>query len=345
MFYNTDYDDELKETSGTDESAVEQAAAAVADAVARAGYASELYGVHGDDLDSHFSMLRDTRPDLVFNLVESMRGTTRNEPLFPAVLEMLEIPFTGPGPLSLRLCLHKDRGRDVLTGAGVSIPGGMIVRDTRDFDSAACRALEFPSFVKLSREDASIGIEAANVVDDRAALIDRSTALLQKYNQPVVVERFIEGREVNVTILGNSLDTRALPLHEIDFGKMPAGSPHIVSYAAKWDEEHPDYAGTLPVPLEGISESLAAAIEKTAIDAFGALELCDFGRVDLRIDANENVFVIDVNPNCDLSPDAGVARAALSAGLEYHQLIGRICEIAWRRHGKELTAHSSARAV
>ena len=263
-----------------------------------------------------------------------MRGTTRNEPLFPALLELLEIPFTGPGPLSLRLCLHKDRSRDVLMGAGVRIPPGFVIRSLSDLEGSDLEGLEYPFFVKLSREDASIGIEASNVAHDAAALRKRAAELLEKYRQPVMAERFIRGREVNVTVLGNDDEIGVLPLHEIDFGKMPGDRPHIVSYAAKWDENHPDYAGTLPVPLEGVNDEAAAEIKATAIAAFEALELCDFGRVDLRLDEGGVPYVIDVNPNCDLSPDAGVARAARAAGLDYHQLIGRICEIAWRRHEK-----------
>lgn len=342
--YNTDYDAELKEASGSDVSAVEQAAAAVAKAVRDAGFTSELHGVHGDDLDAHFARLRDDPPDLVFNLVESMRGTTSNEPLFPAVLEMLEIAFTGPGPMCLRLCLHKDRSRDVLAAEGVTIPGGFIIRSTEDLRSERLDALSYPYFVKLSREDASIGIEAANVAADSTALVARATALLRKYKQPVVAEQYISGREVNVTVIGNGDEIGILPLHEIDFGKMPEGSPHIVSYAAKWDEDHPDYRGTLPVPLVGASPEVESEIERTAIAAFNALELRDFARVDLRIDDSGTAYVIDVNPNCDLSSDAGVARAALAGGLEYHQLIGRICEIAWRRHEQESANDQTARA-
>ncbi len=134
VVYNTDYDAELKEISGSDVSAVQQAAAAVAAAVLSAGYEGELLGVHGRDLGEHIALWQREPPDLVFNLVESMCGTTRNEPLFPGLLEMFGIPFTGPGPLCLRLCLHKDRGRDVLTGAGINIPEGFVIASLSDLD-------------------------------------------------------------------------------------------------------------------------------------------------------------------------------------------------------------------
>ena len=340
VLYNTDYDDELKAQSGADVSAVEEASRAVADAVGAAGFESELFGVHGDDLDIVFRRLADDPPDLAFNLVESLRGTTRNEPLMPALLELLEIPYTGPGPLTLQLCLHKDRAREVLANAGVPIPEGRVIAGPEDL--ADLEALEYPSFVKLAREDASIGIEASNVAVDPGGLERRALELIERYRQPVVVERFIDGREVNVTVIGNPGALEILPLHEIDFAAMPAGSPHILSYAAKWNEDHPDYAGTLPVPLRDADPELVAAIGSVARAAFEALELADFGRVDLRIDHRGRPYVIDVNPNCDLSPGAGVARAAAHAGLDYPQLVGRICEIAlrrWRRHVDQHPAH------
>jgi D-alanine-D-alanine ligase len=332
VLYNTDYDDELKAESGADVSAVEEAARAVAAAVAAAGFDSDILGVHGDDLDRVFRRLADRPPDLVFNLVESLRGTTRNEPLMAALLELLEIPFTGPGPMPLRLCLHKDRARQILEGAGVTIPEGFVITSRADLDPERLAGLAYPMFLKLSREDASIGIEASNVATDPGGLARRAAQLLDQYRQPLIAERFIDGREVNVTVIGNPGSLEVLPLHEIDFGAMPDGSPHIISYAAKWDDAHPDYAGTLPVPLRDPDPALAALIESVSRAAFEALELADYARVDLRIDAAGKPHVIDVNPNCDLSPGAGVARAAAAGGLEYPRLIGRICEIAWRRH-------------
>src|SRR5262249_42120384 len=130
---------------------------------------------------------------------------------------------------------------------------------------------------------------------------------------------------------GTGHEPGALPLHEIDFGAMPGDRPNIVSYAAKWDEAHVDYAGTKPVPLRAASAALVGAAEATARAAWTALGLRDYGRVDLRIDAAGAPWVIDVNPNCDLSPDAGVTRAAAAAGMSHVELIDQIARLAWRR--------------
>jgi D-alanine-D-alanine ligase len=156
--------------------------------------------------------------------------------------------------------------------------------------------------------------------------------MIGEYRQAVLAERYIAGREVNVTLVGNGNELRVLPPHEIDFGAMPSDRPHIVSYAAKWDERHVDYVGTKPVPLRASTPELLAKIESVARAAWTALGLRDYGRVDLRIDEVGEPWVIDINPNCDISPDAGAARAAAAAGLPYDDFVSAIAMTAWRRY-------------
>jgi D-alanine-D-alanine ligase len=336
VLYNTDYDEELIAASKVDVSEVKAAAMAVHRAVAAFGLDAELAGVHGRDLEELIVRLRHDPPDLVFNLCESLCGDTRNEVVIPAVLDMMGVAYTGPGPLAIGLCLHKDRTKGVLHQRGLPTPPGIVVTGEAELDDPTdplgLGALAYPYFLKLVREDASVGIEAGNLVADRPALIRRARELLAGFKQPVLCERFIAGREVNVTVLGNDEGARALPLHEIDFGKMPLGRPRILTYAAKWDEKHVDYEGSKPVPMRDIAPDVARAVEAAAVQSFRALGLRDFGRVDLRIDEAGQPWVIDVNPNCDLSPDAGFSRAARAAGFDYPQIIGRICELGWERH-------------
>jgi D-alanine-D-alanine ligase len=314
-------------------SAVRESAMAVTQGVADFGLESELIGVHGRDLPEVITRLASNPPDLVFNLCESLAGDCRNEAVIPSILDMLKVPYTGTDAIGLGLCLHKDRAKHILHGQGISAPPHIIVSDPAELDDPP--DLDYPYFLKLAHEDASIGIEPSNKVTDIGELRTRATELIGKYKQPVICERYIAGREVNVTVMGNSDDTRVLPLHEIDFSAMPDDRPHIVSYAAKWDENHVDYEGTKPVPMKNLTAELERAITATSVDAFGALGLRDFGRVDLRIDADGVPWVIDVNPNCDISPDAGVARAARHADIDYPNLVGMICEIAWRRYADD----------
>ena len=343
VLYNCDFDVQVANIDAPtedekDRSAVKRAANDVRDAVEAYGYEALISGVAGDDIAGCLNQIRELNPDLIFNLTESLNQDSRNEIVFPAVLEMLGIPFTGSGALGLGLCLHKPKAKDILRARGVPTPASCVLERARD---AAGVDLPYPLFVKLAHEDASVGIRHDNVLHNKRALVRRVRALLEEYHQPVLIERYIEGREVNVTLLGNAR-VSVLPFHEIDFSKLPPDRPRIVSYAAKWDESSPEYMGTVPVPVKDISPITMAAIERAAVAAFRALELRDYGRVDFRIAEDGTPYVIDVNPNCDISPDAGVARAARAGGMKYPQLIGRICDIAWERYRN---AHSKARAA
>ena len=329
VLFNTDYDAELT-GPGIDVSSVEISARAITGALRDAGYNVELLGVEGTDVFEVLSSLRASKPDLVFNLCESMAGDPRNEPTFVGLLDVFKIPYTGGDLLSLASCLYKRRTKEILQARGIPSPPYRVLENLAALADPTLDALDYPWFLKLEHEDASVGITEANLVTDPAALRKRATELMAEFSQPVLAERYIDGREINVTLIGNGAELEMLPLHEIDFAAMPRDRPRIVSYAAKWEETHVDYAGTKPVPLRDAAPALVAAVESTARAAWEALGLRDFGRVDLRVDAH-GPWVIDINPNCDISPDAGVARSAAVAGISYTQLIDKIANVAWRR--------------
>lgn len=331
VLYNTDYDAELVADPAIDVSAVESSARAITTALDESGYDTELIGIHGTDVFEVLTGVRERRPDLVFNLCESMAGEPRNEPTFVGLLDLFSIPYTGTDLLGLASCLYKQRAKEILTARGVPTPPYRHLADRAALADPGLDALDYPWFVKLAHEDASVGITEENFVATPAALRKRARDMMDEFQQPILAERYIAGREVNVTLLGNGRDLRVLPLHEIDFAAMPGDRPKIVSYAAKWEENHIDYAGTKPVPLRGSTPELVEAIERAARASWEALGLRDYGRVDLRIDAAGTPWVIDVNPNCDISPDAGVARAAQVAGLSYPALVDEIARVAWRR--------------
>lgn len=329
VLYNTDYDEEqAKQTP--DLTSVRDSAKAIASALHESGYTVELTGVHGVEVYSVLDRIRVNRPDLLFNLCESMDNDSRNEPTFAGLLDLMKIPYTGADLLALASCLHKHRTKEILDAHGVPTPPYRILRTEADLEAAT--GLDFPWFVKLGHEDASLGITEANVVRSHADLVARTRELWAEFHEPVLAERFIDGREVNVTVFGSRANTQVLPLHEIDFGAMPSDRPRIVSFAAKWDERHVDYAGTKPVPLRNITPDVVANIERVAQAAYRAVDLRDYGRVDIRVDSGGIPWVIDVNPNPDISPDAGVCRAAAAAGMNYPQMVARIAELALARY-------------
>jgi D-alanine-D-alanine ligase len=332
VLYNTDYDAEQAANAGNpDATSVRESAKAIVSALIETGYTVELLGVHGVEVYAVLAQLRANKPDLLFNLCESMDGDPRNEPTFAGLLDLFGIPYTGANLLALATCLYKHRTKDVLIAHEVPTPPYRMLRGEADLADPTLDTLDYPWFVKLAHEDASLGITEANVVANAAALRARSRELMQAHDQAVIAERFVEGREINVTLMGHGDRVEVLPLHEIDFSAMPRDRPHIVSYAAKWDDKHVDYAGTKPVPLLDTAPEVRAAIERVSIAAWRAVELRDYGRVDLRVDAAGVPWVIDVNPNPDISPDAGCTRAAAAAGMSHAQMVDKIARVALDR--------------
>jgi len=331
VLYNTDYDAEQATLTGPDVTSVRESAKAITRALAESGHTVELSGVHGVEVYSVLAQIRTQNYDLLFNLCESMDNNSLNEPTFAGLLDLFGIRYTGADLLALASCLHKQRTKDILLAHGVPTPPYRYLTSEAALADPTLDGLDYPWFVKLAHEDASLGITEANLVRDAAALRARSRELMREYKQSVIAERYVEGREINVTVMGNGAEARTLPLHEIDFAAMPSDRPHIVSYAAKWEEDHVDYVGTKPVPLREASPALVAAVQEVALAAYRAVELRDYGRVDLRVDASGQPWVIDVNPNPDISPDAGVTRAAAAAGMTYPQMVAEIARIALAR--------------
>jgi D-alanine-D-alanine ligase len=327
ILYNVDFDD-----GAVDASSVEPCALALAAALGRSGSEVTLATIHGRDVFDVLARLRESRPDLVFNLCESMANDARNEPTLAGLLDLFQLPYTGADLVALASCLHKRRTKEVLVARGITTPPYRYLEGAGELDDPELERLDYPWFLKLAHEDASVGITEANHVASAHELRARARDMFDQYHQPVLAERYVAGREVNVTLLGNGRDLRVLPPHEIDFAAMPSDRPHIVSYAAKWDETHVDYVGTKPVPLRGPSPDLLERIEIIARAAWQALGLRDYGRVDLRVDERGEPWVIDINPNCDISPDAGAARAAAAAGMSYDAFVDVIATAAWRRY-------------
>jgi D-alanine-D-alanine ligase len=286
-----------------------------------------------NDISAAISALVELKPNAVFNLCESIHGDNRFESLMPLLMDLSNIAYTGSCSFGLSLALRKEKVKDILRGCGVPVARGGLVSAVED-----CTPMEigFPAIVKPAREDASVGICSASVVHNQKALEQRVAYVLENYRQPALVEEFIEGREIYVSILERvDADPMVFPFFEIDFSDMPGDRPNIVSFEGKWVEDSVEYKGTRPVRCEGLSPELRALIATTALSAFRAVGLRDYGRMDFRLSAAGVPYVIDVNPNCDLSDLAGgYSRAAKAAGLSYKELILRIAELALTRQDR-----------
>jgi D-alanine-D-alanine ligase len=337
--YNRDFENAEADPENRAREDVENVATHLTTLLSERGLNVTALGVY-DDMAETLGHVRHLKPDIVFNLCESISGDSRFEPLLPMLLEKEGIAYTGSPPLALSMAVHKPKAKEILRACGVPTP------DAR----AATRAnqpidLPFPLIVKPAREDASVGIYKESVVFDSLALQARIAHIVSQYNQPALVERYIEGREIYVSLLATPEgEVEVLPFFEIDFSDLPPAHPRIVSFEGKWVESSVEYAGTKPVRCQ-LTPELAERVSVVARAAFAALELRDYGRVDIRLDGAGIPYVIDVNPNCDLSHEAGgFARAARAAGVNYDDLVLRILEQALTRKHDADTIPLAARS-
>ena len=303
--------DRAADHGGTpDTEGVLHAVRAVVDALNRAGHAAFPIAA-GAPLDRFLGRL--TAVDLVFNLVESLDGRAEDEPRIAALMELARRPVTGASSETLALCRRKDRVNALLAANGLPVPPWTLARAGSDTPWD-----DFPAIVKPAGEDGSVGISDSSVVDDSLEL----AAALDRSHGDALVQRFVPGRELNVGIVG----TVVLPVAEIEFSR----AQRLVTYAAKWEPGSDADLGTRPVCPAAIPTEMATAARTIALDAWRAVGGRGYGRVDLRTDDDGLLHVLEVNPNPDLAPDAGLARMAAATGWTYEGLVARIVREAQR---------------
>lgn len=300
---------------------------AVAAALGRYGDVVRLEAV--DDFPAR---LRESRPDVVFNLAEGAYGPNR-EAHVPAICEFFGIPYTGSDPLTLSLALEKRRAKEVFRARRVPTPRYVVVEPGDRFP----RSIPLPAIVKPLFEGSSKGIPDRAYCESPDAVRRRVAEVHDEYRQPALVEAFLPGREFTCAILGNGAAARVLPIVEIRLDALPAGAAPIYGYEAKWIWDTPDAPLPIfdcPAPVE---PELARAIERTALAAHRALGCRDWSRVDLRLDERGRPQVIEVNPLPGILPDprqnSCFPKAARAAGLDYDALIGTVLTIALERYG------------
>jgi D-alanine-D-alanine ligase len=299
------------------------------------GLGHEVRGVVVDlDVESVTAALRAHRPELVFNIAESFGGKSALESNIAALLNLLGLRYTGSSPAGLILAGDKTLSKKVLSFHQIATP-----RFAAMYRGAVEWAgdIEFPVIVKAPQEDASIGLTTKSVVTDLKQLLERLDEIQTEFKSPTLVEEFVEGREFYAGVLGNA-DAEALPLIELDFAKFPEGRPRIASWEAKWGADAAgsgaEYAGTQSVFPSDVPEELTRRIQSVALEAFHALRLRDYARIDLRVTASEEIYVIEANPNCYLERTGEFARAAERHGLAYDALVARILELAAARYAR-----------
>ena len=292
------------------------------------GYDTSVVHVNLDMFENLRKMKDDI--DVVFNLCDDgFFSKSSMEPHVPAMLDILGIPYTGSGYKTLATCLDKARTKEILQANKIPTPKFQV------FDSMKVRLdkkLKFPLFVKPVKEDASIGIKKDSIVNNEEELMRRVFIVLDMYKQPALVEEYIDGREANVGVIGTK-EPKALPVSEIIFDELSDELPSICTYSAKWKEESDYYKNTPPKCPAEMDEKLANKLREIALKAYKLMGCQDYGRIDFRIDKDNNPYVLEVNPNPDISFDAGLARMAKAAGKSYADLIDLIVKSVIERNG------------
>jgi len=299
-------------------------------ALVEEGHETIPFGV--DDAMRLAAFLESDRPDIIFNCCESLHRNAALEMNVAALYELLAIPFTGSPARTLALSLNKEHAKAIFRASGLLTPRHAVFHPRRPMSA---HNLSFPLIVKPLCEDASIGIDDDSVVDTEQDMHRRVRFIWTAFEQPALVEEFIDGRELNVAVLATSADELvALPVSEIVFGELPR---RIVGYEAKWMVDSPRYQATTPRCPADLPPALTAAAQAMALQAARALGLRDYGRIDLRVREDGAVFVLEANPNPDIGFDSGFVRASAAGGRTHATVISGILARAAERGGLAAT--------
>jgi len=294
----------------------------------------QVTGIEADQLLNY--QLNGFRPELVFNIAEGLFGDFR-ESFVPMICEKFNLPYTGSDPLTLALCLNKARTKELLTYYG--IPNAPFKIFTLQ-DKISLEGFEFPAIVKPISEGSSKGIFNDSVVENLSQAGKRIREKIAKYQQPVILEKFLTGDEYTVAIWGNGDEIEVLPIVAIQYSSLPQEAHPIYSYEAKWVWDTPDNPLEIfqcPAPLAATKKR---KIEKVVCDAYKVLQIRDWCRIDVRLDESGIPNILELNPLPGILPNpednSCFPKAARTAGYDYAGMLNRVVEFAAKRHGMKI---------
>ena len=279
-----------------------------------------------------FEKFKLNKPDIVFNIAEGINNLSR-ESQIPAMLDMLNIPYTGSDALTLGICLDKARTKEILSY--YKIPNAnFIVVDK--FKPLSNHSIEFPSIVKPVSEGSSKGIVNSSIVRNYDELNAEIKRVVDEYNQPAIIEEFLPGKEFTVALIGNGDSIEILPIVEIKYENFPDDVEHLYSYEAKWILDTKDSVFDVFECPAAIDNDLEKQIKDTVLQTYNVLRCKDWSRIDIRLDKNGIPNVIEINPLPGIMPDptenSSFPKAARAAGINYNEMIQRVLLEACKRH-------------
>jgi D-alanine-D-alanine ligase len=286
-------------------------------------------------LSGVLARLVELAPDLVFNLAEGFAGRSAGATHLTSLLELLGLAYTGSPVEALAACSSKARAKALLRGSVLPTAPWLIV----DVGHPVPPLLwEGPAIVKPDGEDGSLGIDHESIIEEPASVVRRVEQIRDRYGGSVLLEAYLPGREFNVGVVALPVP-RALPVAEVVYADVAEGWP-ILTYRAKWDETAPDYRASVIACPAPIDQGLASRLGELALAAYSVTGCRDYARVDLRLDGRGEPMILEVNPNPDIGPGAGLANAVRVAGMSYSEFVGAIAAQAMRR-GSGHARHAS----
>ena len=313
-----DFSKELKTDDWAAEAHVIEALKALGHEVRTIGVFDEP-GMIIDEIKTH-------PPDVVYNLTEHFNAVSEHDRNVAGLLEMMDVPYTGSSPTGLTLCKNKGMSKEILTYHKIRVPhfaifppGATIRRPKR---------LSFPLFIKPSKEEASYGISQDSFVENDDAFEERVRFIHERMNQEALAEEYIDGRELYVSILGNER-LQVFPIREVVFADIPDGRPRFSTFKAKWDDSYRKRWGIQNVFAESLPNGAEQRIARICKAVYRALRIRGYGRIDLRLTPENEIVVLEANPNPNLDRTDEFAQSAIKAGLSYEQLAQRILNLAF----------------
>jgi len=316
----TTIDQDLSEELKTEDRKTE---AGVLKALAELGYPAAHLAIF-DNLDLLTQKIESFRPNVIFNLADQFNNNRAFDQNIVAFLAMHGLAFTGCGSSGLTLCKHKGISKKILGYHRIHVPEFVTI--ARGKRIARPKRLKFPILVKPLKEEASLGISQASFVETDDQFKERVQFIHEKYDNDVIAEEYIEGRELYVSILGNHR-LQVFPIRELLFKEVPPDEPKIATYRAKWDEEYRKRWGLQNRFAQGLDPAVLRDIEETCKRIYHLLTIDGYARIDLRVTPDNKVYFIEANPNPILATDEDFAQSALKASVPYPQLIERIIRL------------------
>ncbi|GIW80732.1 MAG: hypothetical protein KatS3mg105_2539 [Gemmatales bacterium] len=311
----------------------------VTQALRDGGYHVCLLGV-GNEPEVLLKGIRKERPDVIFNLYEGIADLPKTESYVAALVEWLDIPYTGSKFRALSFGQRKHLVKTLFVGAGLPTAEFFVVERLPVTDCP----IEFPVIIKPAEQDASVGIDQNAVAVNSKQLNDRVGFILEEYGPPVLVERFLRGRELNVALI-ELPELRPLPPSEILFVDDDPNYWPLISYDSKWRAGSRDDRATPPKYPAEVSDQLREQLQDLACKAFRLLDCSDYARVDFRLDEDERPYILEVNPNPDISPNAGFAKALKTIHLPYETFVCSMVENCLRRKPRPRAEQSALAAI